>query len=279
MCSSDSSQIKDTISLYFGYVTHIRVRPKYHKFKYRVFSIYADLELLQNISKKSLFFGFNKPSIFSFYDKDHGLRDGSSTVSWFKKILEQKGISSQGRIFISCYPRILGYVFNPITVYFYYNNLGDLKAILYEVKNTFGEQCCYFIKINSNEKRYNHRHKKEMIVSPFNSINHVYEFNLNTPEDIFFLNIDEFDSKGRILTAFFKGKKRRFSDFNLMLAFFMYPLMTIKIIAAIHYEALKLFIKGISVTPEIPKIKNKTVAFSIRLFLSIIRFVNIKKRN
>ncbi|MAR78973.1 MAG: DUF1365 domain-containing protein [Rhodospirillaceae bacterium] len=267
------------ISLYFGSVTHIRRKPMIHKFIYRVFFIYANLQILESRakskskSKSNFLWGHNKPALFSFYDKDHGLRDGTSTYKWFVNLLEKEGIQFDGKVYIACYPRVLGYVFNPISVYFYFNNSNCLEAIVYEVKNTFGDQHSYLIKTNTNSRVLTHSCKKKMIVSPFNSVDHIYEFKTIVPDNKFYLSIDELENKEKILSAYLEGKKKKFSNYNLLISLFLYPFMTFKVIIAIHYEAFRLFNKGVKVSPEVPKIKNKTVAFSIRLFLSIYRFL------
>ncbi len=273
-----SKELRSEFNLYLGSITHIRKKPKSHRFLYRAFFIHANLKYFENIKKYSFLFNYNKPSVFSFYDIDHGLRDGSSTYKWFISLLEQQGISFDGNIYVSCFPRVFGYVFNPITIYFYYNKNRLLEAIVYEVKNTFGEQHCYFIKVNSISNTLNHTCKKKMIVSPFNPIDHKYEFKLIVPDEKFFIRIDELEEEEKILTAYFEGKRKNLTVFNLVTCIFLYPLMTIKVIFAIHYEALRLFLKGIPVSPDIPKIENKTVAISIRLFLSIIKVFFLKNK-
>ncbi len=261
------------ISMYFGSVTHIRRKPKKHKFIYRVFFIYANLKYFESKRKYNFLLGYNKPALFSFYDKDHGPRDGSSTYKWFVNLLEKEGIQFDGNVYIACYPRIFGYVFNPISVYFYYNKNNCLEVIVYEVKNTFGSQHSYFIKTKTDSRVLRHSCRKKMIVSPFNSVDHIYEFQTIVPQQKFYLSIDELENNEKILSAYLEGKKKKFSSFNIFMSLFLYPLMTFKVIIAIHYQAFRLFVKGVPVSPEIPKIKNKTVAFFIRLFLSTYRFL------
>ena len=130
-----------TSSIYNGTVIHKRFKPKTHFFKYSVFSLLIDLSELDQLDKNIKFFSFNKFNLISFFEKDHGDRDGSSLISWVKKNLNENNISSKDiRIKLLCYPRIFGYVFNPLSVFFIYDINNKLIAILYEVKNTFGEQ-------------------------------------------------------------------------------------------------------------------------------------------
>ncbi len=273
----NSKEVDSEFNLYLGSITHIRRKPKIHRFLYKAFFIHANLKSFEKINKYNILFSYNKPSIFSFYDIDHGPRDGSSTFNWFVNLLNKKGITFDGKVYISCFPRIFGYVFNPITIYFYYNKKDLLEVVVYEVKNTFGQQYSYLINVNSKSNILNHSCQKKMIVSPFNSIDHKYEFKLKVPGDKFFIRIDELEKEERILSAYFEGKRKKFSIFNLIICIFLYPLMTIKVIFAIHFEALRLFLKGVPVSPDIPKIKNKTVAISIRLFLSIFKVFLPKK--
>ena len=120
-----------TSSIYNGTVIHKRFKPKIHYFKYKVFSLLIDLSELKDLSKKIKFFSYNKFNLVSFYEKDHGNRDGSSLVSWVKKNLEDNNINSENvKIKLLCYPRILGYVFNPLSVFYIYNIDEKLICIL-----------------------------------------------------------------------------------------------------------------------------------------------------
>ena len=133
-----------TSAIYNGTVIHKRFKPKLHFFKYKVFSLLIDLTELNILDKNISFFSYNKFNLISFFDKDHGNRDGTSLVEWVKKNLKDNKIDYENiKIRLLCYPRILGYVFNPLSVFFVYNNKEELISILYEVKNTFGEQHTY----------------------------------------------------------------------------------------------------------------------------------------
>ena len=130
--------------IYNGSVIHKRFKPKEHFFKYKVFSLFIDLSELEELNRNLKFFSFNKFNLISFHEKDHGERDGSSLLNWVKLNLRNNNISTENiKIKLLCYPRILGYVFNPLSIFFVYNNQEQLVSILYEVKNTFGEQHTY----------------------------------------------------------------------------------------------------------------------------------------
>ncbi len=140
-----------TSSIYNGTVIHKRFKPKKHYFKYSVFSLLIDLSDLNKLNKNISFFSYNRFNLISFFDKDHGQRDGSSLTEWVKKNLEENNIFSKDiRIKLLCYPRIFGYVFNPLSVFFVYDHNENLISILYEVKNTFGEQHTYIFRVEKN---------------------------------------------------------------------------------------------------------------------------------
>ena len=127
--------------IYNGTVIHKRFKPKEHYFKYKVFSLLINLSELDELDKKINFFSLNRFNLISFYEKDHGKRDNTSLIHWVKKNLEDNNINSENvKIKLLCYPRILGYVFNPLSVFYIYDIDEKLVCILYEVKNTFGEQ-------------------------------------------------------------------------------------------------------------------------------------------
>ena len=166
--------------LYIGKVIHKRFKPKRHYFKYKVFSMFINLDEIEQINNEILFFSHNKFNLISFYDKDHGDRDGSSLKSWVKRKLEQVGIEKKiDRINLLCYPRILGYVFNPLSIFFVYDKSSSLIAIMYEVKNTFGEQHTYIFKTEDNDIIINNCNKK-FHVSPFMDLNSTYNFKIMT---------------------------------------------------------------------------------------------------
>ena len=130
--------------IYSGFVTHRRFKPKRHFFTYKTFSLLIDLHELKNLGKEIKFFSYNKFNILSFYDLDHGPRDGSSIIDWVKNALTEAKINiAGGTIKLLCYPRFFGYVFNPLSIFYCYDGNSNLKAILYEVKNTFNEQHTY----------------------------------------------------------------------------------------------------------------------------------------
>ena len=245
-----------TSSIYNGTVIHKRFKPKTHFFRYRVFSLLIDLSDLNNLNKETTFFSYNRFNLISFFDKDHGERDGSSLIEWVKKHLVENAITSKGiRIKLLCYPRILGYVFNPLSVFFVYDKNENLISILYEVKNTFGEQHTYIFKVE-NDNLLQHNCSKKFHVSPFIEMNCNYFFRILKPSEKISVVIDQYQLDEKILFASQDGKRVDFSSEELLKSYVKHPLMTFKIISAIHFEAFKLWLKGIKFIKKKFKIRN-----------------------
>ena len=242
--------------IYTGKVIHKRFKPKEHYFKYNVFSLLLDLNELEEINKYIKFFSYNKFNIISFYDKDHGDRDGSSIKLWVKKNLKSIGIMTEDiSIKLLCYPRIFGYVFNPLSTYFIYNKHSELISIFYEVKNTFGEQHTYIFKAQ-DEKTVQNKCKKKFYVSPFIEMDCEYHFKTLNPREQLSVVINQNDKDGKLLFASQDGISKDFNNKNLILSYLTHPLMTFKIIGAIHYEAFKLWAKRIKLIAKKIKLKN-----------------------
>jgi len=247
--------IKNSL-IYDGKVIHRRFKPKEHYFKYNVFSLLIDIDELEIIQKKIKIFSYNKYNILSFFDKDHGPRDGSSLKEWILKNLKDIGVKNESiQIKLLCYPRIFGYVFNPLSVFYIYDQNARLISIFYEVKNTFGEQHTYIFKTEDNKIITNDCIKK-FHVSPFIEMECHYYFRALKPSDKISVIIDQKDKDGRLLYASQDGNAKKLNEKNLLISYISHPLMTFKIIVAIHYEALKLWIKGIKIIKRKFKIKN-----------------------
>ena len=243
--------------IYSGSVIHKRFKPKEHFFKYKVFSLFLDLSELNELDDKLNFFSLNKFNLISFHEVDHGNRDGSSLLDWVKNNLSNNNVSTVNiRVKLLCYPRILGYVFNPLSVFFVYDQNENLISILYEVKNTFGEQHTYFFKVENQNKLIQNNCSKKFHVSPFIEMNCNYFFKILNPAQKLSVIIDQYDQKGKILFASQDGERSDLTSKNLMKSYLKHPLMTFKIISAIHFEAFKLWIKGIRFIKKKFKIKN-----------------------
>lgn len=235
-------------AIYFGHVMHCRLRPFRHRFAYRVFSMLMDIDALDGLAARTILFSHNAFNIFSVMDKDHGAGDGSALRPWALDLLGQHGISlNGGRIFMLCFPRMFGYVFNPLTVYFCFDADAGLRGLIYEVRNTFGEKHPYVIALRdipAPDTLITHQQAKHFYVSPFIEMDMKYTFRLRQPGERLSLMIREYAPEGEVLIAALTGKKQPFRTSTLAKALFLYPLMSLKIIAAIHFEALRLWRKG-----------------------------------
>ena len=203
--------------IYSGQVIHTRFKPKKHYFKYKVFSLLIDLDEINKINNNLNFFSYNKFNLISFFDKDHGNRDGSNVKEWVKENLIKKNIKFQNiRVEILCYPRILGYVFNPLSILYVYNEKDALISIFYEVKNTFGEQHTYIFE-TQDQKIIKNKCDKKFYVSPFIDMECEYNFSVTKPGDSISVIINQNDKEGKLLFASQDGKSQDLTSKNLLL--------------------------------------------------------------
>ena len=241
--------------IYNGEVTHTRFKPVRHFLKYKTFSLLIDLDEIDELDKSISIFSYNKFNIFSFYNKDHGERDGSCLKKWILRNLSKLNSKENiTKVKLLCYPRIFGYVFNPLSIFYCYNN-DKLRVIFYEVKNTFNEQHTYIFNIKNDEEIIQ-KCKKKFYVSPFMDMETFYNFKLKDPDQNLSVLIKQTDAENTILTATQTGKKKEFNFMQLLINFFKYPLMTIKIMGSIHFEAFLLWKKGAIYRKRKVKIRN-----------------------
>jgi hypothetical protein len=233
------------LHLYHGAVTHRRLKPVGHRFAYKVFSVLIDIDRVDEAARGSRWFSRNKFNLFSFHDADHAFEAGESVSDSVRALLRQHGYRGDGRIELLCYPRILGYVFNPLSVFYCRDARDRLEAVIYEVRNTFGGRHSYLIEAEDGAKVIRQSADKVFHVSPFMDMDHTYDFRLTPPGETVSVFIHQCDREGPIFNAAFAGRAEAATDAAWLKAFFRYPLMTLKIVAAIHFEAGRLFIKGL----------------------------------
>jgi len=231
--------------LYEGEVMHRRAQP-FHKLRYRVFSLLVDLDELPALERRLRLFSHNRFNLLSLYDRDHGRRDGSAPRAWVDAALAANGIAPCARVALLCFPRLLGYVFNPLSIYFCYAESGGLRAVLYEVRNTFGDKHGYLIEVppgHDGEAPLGQACAKAFHVSPFMPVAGEYRFGLRPPGARLAIQIRYLIDGAEALLATHKAARRELTDGTILASVIRHPLMTVKVIAGIHWEALFLWLK------------------------------------
>ena len=239
-------------ALYMGTVVHTRVRPTNHTLRYRVFAVLFDCETLEVLGRRLRLFSYNRFNLFSLNDSDHG--DGTPLRAYLHRVVRQAGQGDDVcRFVMLCYPRILGYVFNPLTVYFGLDDEDRVRVVIYEVNNTFGERKTYVLPAEADEYGLiSQSCRKRFYVSPFNEVAGTYNFHITPLDDNLTVGIALKDDAGPLLKAFFRGERLELTDANLLRALRRNGWMTVKVIAGIHYEAAKLWLKGLRLVRRPP---------------------------
>ncbi len=241
-------------ALYFGEVMHARLKPMGHRFSYRVMSLLIDLDRLEAADRQSPLFGVNRAALYSFRESDHGERDGSGLRLYVQRRAAERGVDlTGGRVLLLCNPRLFGFTFNPLSVYFCYRADGELALIIYEVRNTFGDVHAYVLPVKPGEisdAGVRQQQEKLFYVSPFIEMAMRYHFRVSPPGERVKLRILETDREGPLLAATFSGRRRALTTAALLRSFFSLPLVTVKIVAAIHWQALRLWLKGARLVPR-----------------------------
>jgi DUF1365 family protein len=245
-------------SLYAGQVIHQRFAPRRHRLRYRLFQVLIDLDELPALSARLRLFSHNRFNAFSLFDTDHGDRAGGSLRAYVAGILEAAGLhTGGGRIRLLCMPRILGHVFNPLSIYYCDDAAGDLAAMIYEVNNTFGQRHTYLIpaaKAGAQARCgrvVRQTCGKDFYVSPFMDMEMTYDFAISPPGETIATTIHGRSRSGEpLIFAAFTGRRRPLSDQVLGRALLAYPFQTLGVVAAIHWEAVKLFAKGLRLRPR-----------------------------
>lgn len=254
-------------ALYPGHVTHARMRPKEHRLAYRIYSLLIDLDELDALDRGLKLFSVDRFNLFSFRQRDRGDRSGSDLRGQIEQWMRAAGLEPDGgSIKLLTMPRILGWAFNPLSIFFCYGRDGEVKAILWEVDNTFGERHGYLIPADNRVGGEIVQHcDKAFYVSPFMDMDQRYTFRVTPPSERLSIKIDTFDAGGPMLTARHLAHRRDLTDRALLKAFFAIPFLTLRVVGGIHWEALKIWLKGVrlrkrpkppenpvSVTPAVP---------------------------
>jgi hypothetical protein len=241
-------------SLYFGEVMHARLNPIGHRFNYRVMSLLIDLDRLDEADRLSPLFGVNRAALYSFHELDHGERDGAPLRTYVQRCAAKHAIDlGGGRVRLLCYPRLFGYGFNPLSVYFCDRAAGELALVIYEVRNTFGGTHSYVLPVRPgelNQAGLRQQQDKLFEVSPFLAMEMRYHFRIQPPAETVRLRILETGREGPVLAATFSADRCALTSRALLQSLIALPLVSFKVVAAIHWQALRLWLKGARPVPS-----------------------------
>ncbi len=233
-------------ALYAGSVMHRRLRPREHRLRYSVFYLLLDLDELDMLARELRLFSHNRLNLFSVHDRDYGDGTRASPRARIERHLQEAGIDCGGPMQLLTMPRIVGYAFNPLSIYFCHRRDGTLSAILYEVNNTFGQRHSYLVPVSPDATGpIRQESRKSLYVSPFLSTDMVYSFSVVPPCEDLTVSVVARDAEGPLIVTELAATRRELSDATLARAFCAYPLLTLKVIAGIHWEALLLWLKGV----------------------------------
>ena len=233
--------------LYEGSVMHARLKPFGHRFAYSVYSLLVDVDRLAEVGRMSRLLSVNRGNIASFHESDHVEEPGETLRGFADRLLGLAGLAPASRVLLLAYPRILGYVFNPLSVFFCYGQGERLFAVIYAVRNTFGQRHTYVAPVEEGElgpAGLRQSRAKRFHVSPFVGMDARYHFRIMPPGRTVRLRILETEEGEPLLSAAFQGAARRLDTATMAACLLKFPLLTWKIIGGIHWEALKLWLKG-----------------------------------
>lgn len=250
-----------TSSLYVGQVYHRRTRPKEHKLRYSVFTLLLDLSEIDSLAQKHWLFSRNGFNLFSFRDRDFGEQRHEKLQDYVNRKLGESGIYTvPSQILLSCYPVVLGYVFNPLSLFYCIDEEGCCFAVVHEVHNTFGERHAYVLPVtrdvDQNDGWIHQQAGKQLFVSPFAHMGMRYQFRLNQPKQRQVVVIRASDEDGLLITASYTADRKAISTARLLRYFFIYPFQSAKVVLGIHWEALRLYVKGVPWFKHQPKSTN-----------------------
>jgi uncharacterized protein len=232
-------------ALYSGTVVHKRMRPRRHQLRYRCYWFLLDLAKLDDTARRLRFFSLHRFNLFSFRTEDYGAGTAVPLRLQAEHHLAKAGIDIEGgRVLLLTMPRVLGYAFNPLSVYYCFTRDGALAALIYEVHNTFGQRHSYLIPVSTASQPVQQTCDKTFYVSPFLDMALSYGFTVAAPGDKVSVAIRASDRDGLVLSASLAGARQDLTDKALLKAFVTHPLLTVTVIAAIHWEAFRLWWKG-----------------------------------
>ncbi|MCG5510058.1 DUF1365 domain-containing protein [Ectothiorhodospira lacustris] len=233
--------------LYRTRVMHRRLFPVEYRFTYRVFSLLVDVDKLDDLNRSLRLLSVNRFNLLGLNARDHGPRDGSPWRPWVDACLGRAGIDLEGgQVQLLCFPRVLGYTFNPLSLWYCRHRDGSLRAVICEVSNTLGDHHHYLLHADGAPMAWPVRASQDKLfyVSPFIEMDARYQFRLSEPDEALNVLIHEYQDSRLMLSAAQTGHARPLTDGELLKATAAVPFMTLKVLAAIHWHALKIWWKG-----------------------------------
>jgi DUF1365 family protein len=239
--------------LYDAVVVHRRTRPVGHRLRYRISTLLLDLDELPALAQRLRLFALNRPGVVSFHERDHGAGVHTGLRAWVEAQMRAAGLAPDGGpIRLLAMPRVLGHVFNPLSVFFCHRRNGALMAVLYEVNNTFGQRHSYLIPVTDAARPLRQRCDKAFYVSPFLPMDMRYRFRVAPPAETVSVGVYGDDAQGLLLAATLNGQRRALTDAALLGTVLRLQLLSLKVLAGIHWEALKLWRKGLRLVHRPP---------------------------
>lgn len=234
--------------LYECSVMHHRLSPKVHHFDHRLFMLYLDLDELEAVTRKVFLFSHGRKNLYSFHDADHEPSGEGSLKKRLVNFLQQQNITFDpaGRIMLLTLPRVAGYIFNPISIYYCFDRAGEPVCAVVEVGNTYREMKLYVLGRDTlKNAAFSKLIPKFFYISPFSSLELKLDFQLRLPQDKLQIRVDEYDGEKNIFASTLTGRCAELTNGNLFWFTLKYPLITLKVIFLIHWHALRLWCKGV----------------------------------
>lgn len=253
------------LRLWTGKTVHKRFAPFERRFQYNIFLIDLDIDRLDEAGRCNLLFAVGRPSLFSFQTRDHGPKAaGTKLRPWAEEMLQSAGVDLEGgEIRLVTFPRHLFYKFAPLSLWYGYGPAGDLRGIIYEVNNTFGEQHCYVASAGARQSQ--HEAPKAFHVSPFLDVSGRYRFTLQAPDECLRIVVENWDGDRRTHMASIVAKQAKATDFNLLRQAITQPFASMGVTVGIHWQALKIWLRGAGYRRRpIPPVRPATIAKSVR---------------
>jgi uncharacterized protein len=234
-------------SLYVCEVVHVRVKPTRHMLRMKLSYLFLDVDQLHDL--KLHLFSYNRFNLFSINDRKWAAKDGTSIAAHVRRLAETAtGTGSAAQIYMLCLPALFGRVFNPITSYYCLNAEHELQCLVFEVNNTFGHSHSYVVPA----RQLNDANEKQLHVSPFNTVEGYYNFKAPMPDEALHLGVKLFTANSLTLNTWVDGKQQALTDWNLLKSFIRMPLLPLQVLFGIHWEAFKLWRKGLRIQSTPP---------------------------